>query len=336
LTLDLRDQLRLAERAAAIQELHSLAEQLRALYGADIRPGAAAQADVREVEGHCRAFWDKRDLILRRLFKQVSSDREQVFGDMLDLAILRAHLLVRLAGKNDTQARHDALKVLTQAQDLFGASSVLDCEIRAQTAALRLPSPAAKSEVTPRNAWEHFAVGRAHFHNGNLEEAAAQFDQALALQPPEQPQAFWPNFFKGKCAYQRGRHEDAVLAFTACLVLAPGKAWCHYNRGLAYEAMGQCERALNDYSRALQLDPALAMAAVNRGMLHYQAKRYSDAIEDLNLAVAAGADAAVVHYDRALIYLAQGNRAAALANLQVALRHEPSHEGARNLLESLR
>ena len=105
-----------------------------------------------------------------------------------------------------------------------------------------------------------------------------------------QPQAFWPNFFKGKCAYQRGRHEDSVLAFTACLVLAPGKAWCHYNRGLAYEALGQPDRALDDYCHALRLDRVLGPAALNRGMLHYHAKRYADALADLNLALAGGAD----------------------------------------------
>src|SRR5207302_9874539 len=128
------------------------------------------------------------------------------------------------------------------------------CESRAHAAALGLLSSDKKQAAAPRRAWEHFAVGRAHFQNGNLEQAAAQFDQALVLQP----QSFWPNFFKGKCAYYLERYEDAVLAFTACVALAPGNAWCFSNRGRAHVARGQSDRALDDYDRALRVDPALA------------------------------------------------------------------------------
>jgi tetratricopeptide (TPR) repeat protein len=239
------------------------------------------------------------------------------------------------------QARREALEVLGQAERLFGASSVLDCERRAHAAALGLSGAEEKPQRAPRKAWEHFAVGRAHFQNGNLEEAAAHFDQALVLGP----QDFWPNFFKGKCAYQRAQtasvsarkahYEDSVLAFTACVVLAPEKAWCYYNRGLAYEGLGNPERALDDYGHALRLDRTLALAAVNRGMLHYRARRYGEAFDDLNLALVNGADPALVHYDQALVHVAQGDQSAALASLNEALKHDPTHKEARSLSQSL-
>jgi serine/threonine protein kinase/Flp pilus assembly protein TadD len=331
LAKELRAKLRLAERAAAVQELHVLAERLRALYGADDRSGSAAPDAARAIEGHCRAFWENRDIIARRLSTQVLTEREQVYNDLLDLAILWTHLRVRLAGKNESQVRREALEVLGQAEAIFGPSSVLDCEYRAHAAALGLPTPEKKAASAPRKAWEHFAVGRAHFQAGNLEEAAVELDQALALRP----QDFWPNFFKGKCAYQRKLYEDSILAFTACAVLAPDKAWCYYNRGLAYEALKKPERALKDYDHALRLDGRLALAALNRGMLHYHAMRYGPALDDIHLAQVNGADPALVHYNRALVLLAEGDHNAALKNLHEALRYEPSHKEARALYESM-
>jgi tetratricopeptide (TPR) repeat protein len=202
---------------------------------------------------------------------------------------------------------------------------------QAHEAALGLASTPPPDVSVQQTAWEHYVLGRARLRAGNLEAAAALFDQALALEP----QAFWPNYFKGQCAYQQANYEDAVLAFTACTVLAPDKAWCFYNRGLVYDAWGQVDRALRDYDRALELDARLAMAAVNRGMLHYRAKHYAKALDDLRRALDGGADPALVHYDRALVQLAQGDRLAAQADLRKALERDPAHKQARALLEKL-
>jgi serine/threonine protein kinase/Flp pilus assembly protein TadD len=325
----LRAQLRRAESAESAQELHVFVDRVRTLYGADGQPSGELGA----VEAHCRAFWERREVIARRLGAAPAPEREQVQNDLLDLAVLWTHLCVRLAGKGaGAEAREGALEVLAQAEALFGPSCVLDGERRAHAAALGRPGPAPGAAPGPRTAWEHYALGQALFRAGDLEAAAAQFDRALALQP----QALWPNFDRGRCAYRRGRHEDAVLSFTACAVLAPQSAWCFYNRGLAYDALGQADRAFGDYDRALRLDPALAAAAVNRGMLHYRAGRHADALDDLRRARAVGADPALVDYDRALVHLARGDRAAARASLQKALEHDPGHEQARRLAATLR
>jgi serine/threonine protein kinase/Flp pilus assembly protein TadD len=327
LTEELREQLRLAERAEAAGDLHLFVERLRALYGADGQP----TADVRAVERRCRAFWQERDRIVRLLGAQSGPEREQVQNDLLDLAVLWTDFRVRLAGKNETAAaRREALEVLDRAEELFGPSCVLECERQAHAQALGLAA-AGPGRARPRTAWEHYAVGRALFRAGDLEAAESQFDRALALQP----QGLWPNFSKGKCAYQRGRHQDALLAFTACVVLAPESGWCFYNRGLAWDALGQAERAMSDYDRALQLDHGLALAAVNRGMLHHHAGRYPEALADLKRGLDGGADPALVAYDRALVHVAQGDRDAARANLRRALEHDPEHRQARALAERL-
>ena len=327
---ELRAQLRLVERVEAAQDLHRFVERVRALYGAD----GQGIAEGRVVERHCRAFWQRRDLIAQQLgWLPVDAEREQVRNDLLDLAILWTDLRVRLAGKHEVNAvRKDALAVLAQAEALFGSSCVLDCERQGHARALHLPNENPRAAKGPRTAWEYYAVGRAHFRAGDLDIAAAHFDRALALQP----RGLWPHYYKGACEYRRARYEDAVLAFTACAALAPGRAWCYYTRGLAYDAMGQAQRALHDYDRALGIKPAFAMAALNRGMLHFRAGRSTRALDDLRRALDGGAVPAVVYYDLALVHLAGGDREAALANLGKALQHDPEHEQARTLADALR
>jgi serine/threonine protein kinase/tetratricopeptide (TPR) repeat protein len=335
LTRTIRDELRLAEGGQAAQELHLFVERIRVLYGADCVASHVAGA----VEARCRTFWEQRELIVRLLKPQADADlNQQIQSDLLDLAILWTNVRVCLAGGREAveAAHREALEVLAQAEALFGPSRVLALERQDHAAALGLTGAAHAaaqqgSTLTPRTAWEHYAVGRTLLRAGKLSQASVHLKSALDLQP----QGLWLNFYWGKCAYQLAQYEDAVLAFTACTVLAPESAWCYYNRGLAYTALRHADRALADYDRALQLDPKLAAAALNRGMLRYEEKRYPDALADLQRALDNGADRAMVSYDRALVYLAQGNRHDALASVRQALRHNPEHKEARMLLDRL-
>jgi tetratricopeptide (TPR) repeat protein len=336
---ELEGQLRLAERAEAGQELHRFVERLRPLYAADGLPPAQARA----LERRCRALWDERGRIAERLLPQPAPELDgQVRTDMLDLALLWTDLRVRLAdGPSRADARRSALRLLDEAEALFGPSCVLDRERQEHATALGLPAPAAAGP--PRTAWEHYAVGRALLRAGDLDAAERHLAEALA---PE-PAALWPHFYHGRCAYQLGRHDDARDDFTACVLLDPGCAWCYYNRALAYTELGRAEagrpdraehfddRAAADYDRALDLDPTLAAAFLNRGMLHYRRQHFDRAAADLRRALDAGAAPAVAHYDLALVELARGDRAAALDHLRQALRDDPGHLEARALLDSL-
>jgi serine/threonine protein kinase/Tfp pilus assembly protein PilF len=327
LARELREELRLAERAQAAGELHLIVERIRALSGSDPLPPAQARA----AEEHCRAFWERRDLIAQQLGPQARDD-------MLDLALLWTELRVRLASPGEAAAAHrDALRVLDEAEALYGASRTLCRERQDHAAALGLSDLAAEAArrgaaLAPRTAWEHYALGRALLRADDPAAAAPWLERAVELQP----QGLWPNFYRGKCAYRLGKHADAVSAFTACVALAPDSSWCYYNRGLAYAGLGRPDDALRDYDRALRLDPSLAAAALNRGMLHYHAGRHPEALADLRSALNAGAPPAVVCYDLALVHAARGDRPAALACLQRALADDPDHRDARALQDSLR
>jgi tetratricopeptide (TPR) repeat protein len=308
-----------AERGQAARELHDFCERVRPLYGADHLPAAQARAAAEQ----CRRFWRQREQITRRL----GAEDEAVRTDLLDLAILGAHLDVRLAPGRGEQARRDALRVLSEAEELFGPSCVLYQERRAHALALGRPAAA----LAPGSAWEHYALGRACWQAGEVSRALDHMERALELQP----RALWPNFYKGRCAHRLGRHDDAVVAFSVCVALAPDSAWCLANRALAHAELGRPERALRDYDRALRLDPTLAGAALGRGVLHYRARRYGEALADLERARANGLDGAPLHYNLALVHLARQDRRAARRSLRQALLQDPQHAQARRLLALL-
>jgi len=337
----LQDHLRQAEQARTAKmrtqvalELRLLADRVRLLTLGEALPAKTR----RNLEESCRSFWERRTFILSKLKETSPGQTASVHQDLLDLALFWIDLRVSLApAREKKSAHHEALRALTEVEELFGPSPVLLHGREWHARALGLEAVAheasrRQSDLTPRTAWDHFALGRFFLEAGNYRRALAHFDRALALQPAN----LRPTFYKGLCCCRLGDYQDAVVAFSVCIGLAPEAAQCYYNRACAYAAGGQPERALQDYNRALQLEPQLAAAALNRGRLHFQQKRFPEALADMDRALQAGADRAVVYYDRALIHLAQGERAAGAASLRTVLGHDPTHPDALKLLGSLK
>jgi serine/threonine protein kinase len=261
LAAELDGQLRRAEQgraaaatAACANELHELAERVRFLYGADDLPG-----DPGRLVTSCRVLWENRDRVVERLGSPLAQDSHD---DLLDLAIFWSDLQVRLApceGREEGNRR--ALRVLAQAQTLFGPSPVLDAERRLHGNTV-CSAGCGAWELGPgaSSPWKHYALGRAHLRSGDLEQAEEETERAVRLQP----HGLWPNFYHGLAAYRRGRYADAVAAFSICIGAAPGAAGCFYNRGRAFAALGRTEQAQRDYDQAVRLDPTLAVAIRNR------------------------------------------------------------------------
>jgi serine/threonine protein kinase len=273
-----------ADRAAALSELHLLADRIRFLHAA----GPLSAEETARLDACCRAVWEKRRAILGPGERRPAQARD----DLLDLAILWADLLSRRAPAEE--GRTAALAVLDQAEELFGPSPVLDRErLFHAPAAPRRPPTGGRP---PRKAWEHYALGRSLLRAGDLARADAELARAVGLEP----HALWPNFYLGVCAHRLGRYEEAAEAFSACIGAAPGSAGCFYNRALAHAARGRADLALRDCDQAVRLG-AFAPAALARARIHYRAKRYDAALADLRLARSLGADPKAVQHDLALV-----------------------------------
>jgi tetratricopeptide (TPR) repeat protein len=311
---EMRDQLATARRLHLAQQLHQLANEVRALYPADSIPPQR----LRSLASQCTALWQRRGVITEALGP---THAPNLAADLKDIAIFAA------SASDGPQV----LRLLDEAEATFGPSAVLEYQRRAlgQSQITNDKSPIPPSPH--RTAWEHYALGRALLSSGDVPRAAQELSAALKLDPA----GCWPNFYWGLCAHRMGRHDDAVAAFSVCIGAAPNVAGCYYNRALAYTALGRPEQALHDYNRALQIDPANAAAALNRGMIHFQQKRFEQAIADLSIALKHGADPATVHYDLALTHLACNDTALALQHVQRALEYNSTHNPSRKLHDAL-
>jgi serine/threonine protein kinase len=322
LARDLEAQHLRALRGQAARELHALADHIRFLYAED----TLGPAQLRTLEGQCRAVWARRGKLASRPGASLPPDTERdIPEDLQDLALFWAGLHLRLAPEGQ-DGRREVLKVLAEAEVLGGPSVLL----RRQRRALGDDCPG--EEPAPRTARDNYVLGRSLLEAGRLPEAAAALGRAVELQP----QGFWPNFYQGVCAFRRGRYADAEACFRVCVALAPGRPECYHNRALARAALGQAEGALADCDRALSLVPDFAPALLNRGLLHLSGGRPAAARADLLRAGEAGADPAAVHYNLALVCLAQDDRAGARAEVDRALAEAPDHARARDLRARLR
>ncbi len=95
----------------------------------------------------------------------------------------------RQTRRRPSEAHRAGLGLLDEAEALFGPSHVLYRARQAHAAALGLSSMAeaaarGASRVPPRTAWEHDAAGRVLLAAGDLAQAEAAFEQALALRAP--------------------------------------------------------------------------------------------------------------------------------------------------------
>lgn len=105
------------------------------------------------------------------------------------------------------------------------------------------------------------ARGLALSKSGKPEEALAEFDRALALDPYNVPALYGRGLI-----YQAGKqHEQAIVDFTAANGLTPQRVEPLLARATSYLAIDKVKEAASDLDEAVQADPNSAQAWSVRG-----------------------------------------------------------------------
>lgn len=171
-----------------------------------------------------------------------------------------------------------------------------------------------------------FLDGVSLFEEGRLEQAAANFEAALALVPGrvstlvnlaatrirlgrneaalpllDQALASAPDdadawIHRGTALNALGRHDESLACHARVLALTPGDAPAWLRHGQALQYVERHDEALASYERALSLDAGLAQAWTNRANILKHRGRVDEAATAFKQAIALGGDAALNGY----------------------------------------
>ncbi len=201
------------------------------------------------------ALCDTRSPLAVRAIARWSTSRGTEFGGLWNAAWaheLRQHWH-RLPAEAQREAGQDSRTwevmraiVLTNSGDIEGARREYDRIIVDQ----------------PTNPWGPFLRGVFRFDHGNLADAKADYDRALAL-GLDIAQLFTN---RGNVLAKMGDHAGALADYERAIALDPNVAAAYGNRAIVRRTLGDLEGAIEDYRRAIALDPSALEYRLNLGM----------------------------------------------------------------------
>jgi Tfp pilus assembly protein PilF len=127
-----------------------------------------------------------------------------------------------------------------------------------------------------------------------------------------------------------GKTEEALAEFDKAITIDPHHAEALYNRGLLYQRERQHQLAVDDFSSANGLTPQRAEPLLARAISYLAMDKFKEAAADLDEAVQADPQNALAWTTRGQAYERLGDKDKAKASYDSALAIRPKDEAARN------
>jgi tetratricopeptide (TPR) repeat protein len=122
----------------------------------------------------------------------------------------------------------------------------------------------AATETVAGDAKSHAARGQVLLQSGKTEEALAEFDRAIALDP-HYAEALYN---RGLLHQREKQHQLAVDDFTSANGLTPQRAEPLLGRAISYLALDKIREAAADLDEAVQADPQNGQIWITRGLAY--------------------------------------------------------------------
>jgi tetratricopeptide (TPR) repeat protein len=219
---------------------------------------------------------------------------------------------------------------------------------------------------SPRKLRPRFDLGLAFQQAGRNEEAIAQYEEALRLEPSHplvltnlgnvfrqlgdlekaralleevvalRPAAAEAHLNLGNVHLDRGDIEEADRCYRRALELDRESAAVWYNWAKCHEKRGRFGAAAAAYAEAVRLEPGNVLFLNDLGSAYLALGRIADAKAALLAACARDGRSEVVRYNLALVYEAEGSLTEAVRQYETAVLLNPGFRQARENLAAIR
>jgi len=178
-------------------------------------------------------------------------------------------------------------------------------------------------DCTVDNVNAHLNLGNALLQKGSANEAIAQYQQALQIEP-DYAQVYYN---LGNAFLQKGSVDDAITQYQEALRFDPGYAQADNNLGYSLLQKGSVDDAIAHYQKALQIDPDYAEAHNNLGYALLQKSSVDDAIVQFQKALELQPDYAQARNNLGNAFLRMGKVDEANIQFKEALQTQsPIHQ----------
>ena len=135
---------------------------------------------------------------------------------------------------------------------------------------------------------------------------------------------------RGQVLAKSGNNEEALAEFERALALDPYNVRALYGRGLIRQAEKEHQQAIEDFTAANGLSPQKAEPLLARANSYFALDKAKEAVADLDEAVQADPNSALAWSSRGAAYERMGDKANASASYSRALALRPKDEAARS------
>jgi tetratricopeptide (TPR) repeat protein len=135
---------------------------------------------------------------------------------------------------------------------------------------------------------------------------------------------------RGQALVRSGKTDEALAEFDHAIALDPNNADALYNRGLLYQSDKQHPLAIDDFSAANGLTPQRAEPLLARAISYLALDKLKEAAADLDEASEADPQNAQIWTTRGLVYERLGDRTKAASSYARAISIHPKDEAARS------
>jgi tetratricopeptide (TPR) repeat protein len=135
---------------------------------------------------------------------------------------------------------------------------------------------------------------------------------------------------RGQVLARSGKPDEALAEFDAALALDPYNMQALYGRGLIYQGQNQHQQAIEDFTAANGLTPQRVEPLLGRAASYLSIDKAKEAAADLDEAVQADSNNVLAWTTRGQAYERLGDKAKAAASYSRAVALHPRDEAARS------